>query len=314
MSEIVRSKAHVLIIDDEPEIRNVLHEFLSRFYQCAAVNSAEEALALIATERFDLIISDITMERMSGLELVPHILNVAPQTIIVMISGQQTIEYAIEAMRAGAFDYITKPFDLRHVEAAVCRALEHHQLLLAKQLHEKSLSELVKQRTAEVEHLASHDALTDLPNRALFEDRVAQALTVAQHTRQMRSTLFLALDGFKKIVDTLGHAAGDLLLKDLAGRLKQCVNESDTVARFNGDEFAMLLTQVTATRDLVETSRLINQVLKPPFRLGDHEVYVTASIGISLFPHDGRNLRTLLMNAGVALYRAKMQGGNNYKF
>lgn len=314
MSEIVRSKAHVLIIDDEPEIRDVLHEFLSESYQCVAVNSAEEALALIATARFDLIISDITMERMSGLEMVPHILNVAPQTVIVMISGQQTIESAIEAMRAGAFDYLTKPFDLRHVDAAVCRALEHHKLLEAKRLYEKSLKELVKQRTAEVKHLASHDPRTDLPNRALFEDRVAQALAMAQRTRQMRGTLFLALDGFKKIVDTLGHAAGDLLLKVVAGRLKQCLNASDTVARFDGDEFAMLLTQVTGTKDLVEISRLIQEVLKPPFRLGDHEVYLTASIGISLFPYDGGDFRTLLKNAGAALYRAKMQGGNNYQF
>jgi EAL domain-containing protein (putative c-di-GMP-specific phosphodiesterase class I)/FixJ family two-component response regulator len=137
VAEIVKTKAHVLIIDDEPEIRNVLHEFLSGSYQCAAVNSAEEALTLISTERFDLIISDITMERMSGLELVPHILNVAPQTIVVMISGQQTIEYAIAAMRAGAFDYITKPFDLRHVDATVSRALEHRKLLETKQHYEK---------------------------------------------------------------------------------------------------------------------------------------------------------------------------------
>jgi diguanylate cyclase (GGDEF)-like protein len=314
VSEIVRSKAYVLIIDDQPEIREVLHEFLSQSYQCVAVNSAEEALALIATERFDLIISDITMERMSGLEMVPHILKVAPQTIIVMISGQQTIEYAIEAMRAGAFDYITKPFDLLHVDAAVCRALEHRKLLQAKQLYEKSLQELVEQRTAEVEHLASHDTLTDLPNRALFEDRVAQVLAMTQRTQQMHGTLFLALDGFKKIVDTLGHAAGDRLLQDAAGRLKQCLNPSDTVARFDGDEFAMLLTQVTGTKDLVQVSCLINEMLKPPFRLGDHEVYLTASIGISLFPYDGGDLRTLLKNAAAALYRAKMQGGNNYQF
>jgi EAL domain-containing protein (putative c-di-GMP-specific phosphodiesterase class I)/DNA-binding NarL/FixJ family response regulator len=139
VAEIVRTKAHVLIIDDEPEIRNVLHEFLSGSYQCASVSSAEEALALISTKRFDLIISDITMERMSGLEMVPHILKVAPQTIVVMISGQQTIEYAIAAMRAGAFDYVMKPFDLRHVDAAVCRALEHRKLLEKKQLCEKTL-------------------------------------------------------------------------------------------------------------------------------------------------------------------------------
>jgi diguanylate cyclase (GGDEF)-like protein len=314
MSEKGRSKAHLLIIDDEPEIRNVLSEFLSESYRCVAVNSAEKALALIATERFDLIISDITMERMSGLEMVPHILNEAPQAVIVMISGQQTIEYAIEAMRAGAFDYITKPFDLRHVDAAVRRALGHHQLLEAKLLYENRLEELVRQRTAEVEHLAYYDTLTELPNRILFQDRLGQALAVAQRTGQMLGAIFLALDQYKKINDTLGHALGDLLLKNVAERLKHRVSGSDTVARFDGDEFALLLTQITGTRELVEISRSISEVLRPPFLLEGDEVYVTASIGISLFPGDGTDLTTLLKNAEAALSRARMQGGNNYQF
>ncbi|HVQ38728.1 MAG TPA: EAL domain-containing protein [Pyrinomonadaceae bacterium] len=314
MSAITKTKAHVLIVDDEAEIRDVLHEFLSESYQCLAVNSAEAALELIATKKFDLIISDIGMERMSGLEMVPLILEVAPETTILMVSGRRTIESAIAAMHAGAFDYITKPFDLRHVDAAVSRAIEHRKLLEAKRHYEESLKELVNQRTVEFEHLATHDPLTDLPNRALFEDRVAQAVAVAQRTGQMCATLFLALDGFKKIVDTLGHGAGDLLLKDVARRLKKCMNESDTVARFDGYEFALLLTQVTETKDLVEISRSITEVLRRPFGLVDQEVYVTASIGISLFPYDGRDLRTLLKNADAALYRAEMQGGNNYQF
>lgn len=314
MSAITKTKAHVLIVDDESEIREVLHEFLSEFYQCVAVNSAEAALKLIATQKFDLVISDIGMEQMSGLEMVPQILEVAPETIILMLSGQRTIESAIAAMHAGAFDYITKPFDLRHVDAAVSRAIEHRKLLEAKRHYEESLKELVKQRTVEFEHLATHDMLTDLPNRALFEDRVAQAVAVAQRTGQMCGTLFLALDGFKEIVDTLGHTAGDHLLKDVASRLKQCMHESDTVARFDGYEFALLLTQITETKDLVEISRSITEVLRPPFGLVGQEVYVTASIGISLFPHDGRDLRTLLKNADAALYRAEMQGGNNYQF
>src|SRR6185436_20907823 len=102
--------------------------------------------------------------------------------------------------------------------------------------------------------------------------------------------------------------------KDVAGRLKQFMNENDTVARFDGYEFALLLTQIAETKDLVEVSRSITEVLRPPFGLVGQEVYVTASIGISLFPHDGRDLRTLLKNANAALYRAEMQGGNNYQF
>jgi EAL domain-containing protein (putative c-di-GMP-specific phosphodiesterase class I)/FixJ family two-component response regulator len=125
-------KARLLIIDDESQIRDVLHDFLSQSYDCVALRSAEDALALLATEPFDVIISDITMARMSGLEMVPHILNLAPEAVIIMISGQRTIEFAIDAMRAGAFDYITKPFDLSEVDAAVRRALDHGKLLRAK--------------------------------------------------------------------------------------------------------------------------------------------------------------------------------------
>ena len=150
MSEVENGKAHLLIIDDEPEIRNVLHEFLSESYRCVAAPSAEEALALLSRESFDLIISDITMEHMSGLELVPHILAFAPETVIIMISGMQTIESAIEALRVGAFDYIMKPFDLGHVKLAVERALKHHALLQAKRCYETYLQELIERRTIEL--------------------------------------------------------------------------------------------------------------------------------------------------------------------
>src|SRR6266550_942255 len=176
MSEIGRDQARLLIIDDDPEIRNVLHEFLSRSYQCVAVNSAEDALMRLATDTFELIISDITMERMNGLEMVPLIHKVAPRAVIVMISGLQTIDNAIEAMRAGAFDYVTKPFDLWEVDAAVSRALNHHKLLAARQRYPSSLEDLVKHRSAEVDHPEYYDTVTDLPNRLLFEHRVRESL------------------------------------------------------------------------------------------------------------------------------------------
>ncbi len=151
MPEQKNFKARLLIADDEPEIRNVLQEFLCEQYECRAVGSAEEALALLCEGNFDLIISDINMEGMSGLEMIPHVRQIAPETVIIMISGAQTVESAIEALRAGAFDYLTKPFDLRHVEAAVRRALEHKRLLDAKRSYENYLEELVSERTAELD-------------------------------------------------------------------------------------------------------------------------------------------------------------------
>jgi diguanylate cyclase (GGDEF)-like protein len=307
-------KARILIADDDPQIREMLHALLREDYDCAQVCSAEEALALLRTDEFDLVLSDITMNGISGLEMVPEVLHLAPDTVVIMISGEQTIESAIAAMRVGAFDYITKPFDLRHVEAAVRRGLEHHALREAKRLHENHLEELIKQRTAERDYLAYHDALTDLPNRVLFEDRLVNALTLAHRNGQKLAVFALSLDRFKKFNDTLGHPMANQLLRAVAERLTSCVCKGDTVARTEGDEFSLLLTSIGGTESVAEMARSIQESLKTPFTLEGHELYVTASIGVGLYSDDGADAQTLLKNAGAALYRAKQQGGNNYQF
>ncbi|MDT4895400.1 MAG: hypothetical protein QOH25_477 [Acidobacteriota bacterium] len=311
-----KNNTHILIVDDEPEIRNMICGILSERYTCAVANSAEEALLLLQTEKYGLVISDINMGGMSGLEMVPQVRASAPNTVIMLISGEQNIESAIEAMRVGAFDYIIKPFDFQHVEAAVRRALEHHTLLAAKHRHENHLEELVRQRTAELNHLAYYDALTDLPNRILFEDRLTQALILAERNRQTLGILFLSLDRFKKVHDTLGRAIGDRLLQKVAERLRISAHRGETVARFEGDEFALLLTQVGGTEgeDVGAVIFQINESLKLPFLIDEHELFITVSIGISLYPDDGADAPTLLKNADAALYRAREQGGDNYQF
>lgn len=310
------NSARVLIVDDEPAIRDIVRAMLSESYRCREANSAEEALSLLRTEKFDLIISDINMDGMSGLEMIPRVRAIAPDAVIMMISGEQTIESAIEALRGGAFDYIMKPFNFQHVEEAVRRALEHHSLLAAKRRHENHLEELVRQRTAELNHLAYHDGLTDLPNRILFEDRLTQALILAEHNHQTLGVLFLSLDGLKNVHETLGRATGDRLLQSVAERLRISAHQGETVARFEGDEFALLLTQTGGTEGehVVEVIFQINESLKLPFVVGGHELFITASIGITLYPDDGADAPTLLKNADAALYRAREQGGDNYQF
>src|SRR5690242_8953093 len=122
-----KTKPRLLIVDDEPEVRGVLRDLLSGAHECGEAASAEEALAQLRTYEFDLVISDITMSGMSGLEMIPHVKVLSPDTVIVMISGMQTIESAINALRLGAFDYLMKPFDLRQAEAAVSRALNRSE-------------------------------------------------------------------------------------------------------------------------------------------------------------------------------------------
>src|SRR6185295_15043143 len=151
MSETLGRRARVLVADDEPEIRDVLCDLLSPIYDCSAVGSAEEALLSLHKGDYDLIISDIMMGRMSGIEMIPHVLRMSPDTVVIMISGVQTVESAINALRAGAFDYVMKPFDLQHVEAAVARALTHYSLRVEKRRYEMYLEEMVEQRTAELD-------------------------------------------------------------------------------------------------------------------------------------------------------------------
>jgi len=167
--------SRILIVDDEPEITDILADLLSAQLDCETAGSAEEALDRLRQNSFRLVISDITMPGMSGLEMVPHVKRISPDTVVVMISGLQTVESAIEAMRLGAFDYVMKPFDLRQVEAVVLRALEHHELIVAKKRYENHLEELVEQRTIELDRALN--SLEDAYRSTL------KALTAALETR-----------------------------------------------------------------------------------------------------------------------------------
>jgi diguanylate cyclase (GGDEF)-like protein/PAS domain S-box-containing protein len=171
-----------------------------------------------------------------------------------------------------------------------------------------------KQTQEKLNHLAYHDALTDLPNQVLFKDRLKQAIAYSRRSDQMHAVLLLNLDRFKTVNDSLGYTAGDRLLQSVAQRLTSCVRESDTVARFGSDEFAILLTQIARPQDAANAARAIKEVLDQAFLYDEQELFVSTSIGISLYPHDDRDTSGLLKSASAALDRAKKQGGNNYQF
>ncbi|MHB8252876.1 MAG: GGDEF/EAL domain-containing response regulator [Acidiferrobacter sp.] len=163
-------------------------------------------------------------------------------------------------------------------------------------------------------YLANHDVLTDLPNRALFMERLERALSRSQWHERVAAVLFLDLDRFKLVNDTLGHELGDRLLQALALRLCASVRGGDTVARFGGDEFAVFLDDVSSPNDIAPIASKILEALTPPLTIDGHDLFVSASMGICLYPYDGSDAATLLKNADVAMYRAKQQGGNSYQF
>ena len=176
-------------------------------------------------------------------------------------------------------------------------------------------STLERKRSEEtIRHQAYHDALTKLPNRVLFRDRMTQALAHARRRKEMAAMLFLDLDRFKIINDTLGHAVGDKLLQGVAHRLRECLRKEDTVARLGGDEFMLLLGGVNQVEDAARIAEKVLNAIRPPFQIDSHELYINTSIGISLYPHDGEDAETLVKNADIALYRAKEKGRDTYQF
>ena len=172
----------------------------------------------------------------------------------------------------------------------------------------------IKTSQAKLEYLAHHDLLTDLPNRVLFNAHIAHAIDRAERHGRRLALVFLDLDQFKHINDSLGHNAGDQLLKLSADLLKQHLRKTDAVARIGGDEFTFLLEEISDSEDVIRTVEKILKAFDSEFLLGDHRLRITPSIGISLYPEDGRNAETLLRNADSAMYRAKAEGRNTYRF
>jgi diguanylate cyclase (GGDEF)-like protein len=312
---IADTQPRILIADDDETLAHVVHELLAEHYDCVTVSSAEAALERLRGEEFDLLLSDIQMSGISGLELVPRVQEIAPHTIVIMMSGDQTVENAITAMRVGAFDFLVKPFDMRHLEATVQRGLEHAALRKSKAYYEKYLQELVEQRTSELAHLAYYDTVTDLPNRTCFEERLTAALTRAHDVQGTQlAVLLLSLDRFEQIVDTLGHAAADQLIREVAARVQTCGRAGATIARWGGADFAVLCEDIEGAADVMSTMRCIERVFRAPFRSAGDECFLTLSGGVSLSPADGADAVTLLKNAGAALSRTREQGGDDYRF
>lgn len=171
-----------------------------------------------------------------------------------------------------------------------------------------------KEAEAFINFQAYHDLLTRLPNRALFKDRLELAITHARRGNQKLAVMFLDLDRFKVINDTLGHAMGDRLLQAVTHRLERCLRKGDTLSRFGGDEFTLLLPSIRSHEDARQIAKKLIKALRSPFQLGEHEVFVGVSIGISIFPEAGETMDNLIQNADIAMYHVKAKGKDGYRF
>lgn len=311
--ETSNKKPRLLVIDDEESVCNFLSDFLSKEYECLTATSADEAFKILGEEKFAVILTDIKLPDKNGIELARKIKEEAPDTVVVMMTGNADLESAINAIRAGAFDYIQKPFDLDNLEVSIKRALEHHLSLVGKRKYEEHLKILVEQRTEEADHFLWYDALTDLPNRFLFEDRLTQAIEQAKYNKRIIAIVLVSINQLKRVYSILGTKYGDAVLREFVSRVKGCLSTGETLARFD-DEFAILMATIDKEQQVIELIEKIKSALKKSIKLYDEEILLTISAGISIFPNDCRNAQEALKNASIALEKAKEEGGDNWLF
>jgi diguanylate cyclase (GGDEF)-like protein len=317
----------ILIAEDDPVFRCVLQSMLADWgYQAHAAANGVEAWDILQAEPGpSLVILDWLMPGMDGLELCRRLRSLAGSGphYVILLSARSSTADVVAGLEGGADDYVAKPVDFQELRARLQVGLRMIELQVRLATHVRELEEALNhvrelqeetEKGREREHfLAMHDALTGLPNRALFFDRLEQALVRARRDKEKVAVLFLDLDGFKAVNDTLGHGAGDSVLQAVTQRIDQGLRASDTFARLGGDEFALILGGLERPQEAVAVARKLLKLLTPPIPLEKHRLFVAASIGISIYPSDGEDVEELVKKADFAMYGAKRDGKNNVK-
>jgi len=244
----------------------------------------------------DCILLDLSLPDAQGIDAVLEMRSVAPEIPIVVLSSRMDESIALRAVKHGAQDYLAKgSLDAALLGRSIRYAIERKGL------------------EAQLAHLAMHDGLTNLPNRALFLDRVERALVRREARDRGVAVFFVDLDGFKGINDSFGHSAGDSVLASVATRLVATLRPEDTVARFGGDEFCIMCADIQGTSEAVTIARRIIEALGAPVRLALQDVWITASIGVAIAPAGHVDAETLIHNADRAMYLAKRAGKDRYE-
>ena len=292
-------QASILIVDDDRNMRTLLSHALEKDgYEVSTAIDGVQGLKMYKEVSPDIVLMDAAMPELDGFQACAALRRLpgGDETPVLMITGLNDESSVARAFDAGASEYITKPFNW-----AVFR---------------QRVKRLVRERCAEkrVAYLAFNDSLTGLPNRTLFQERLEHGIRQARRNKSELALIFLDLDGFKMVNDTLGHDVGDELLKHVAARLLLCLRDSDTVARLGGDEFTAVLTDVGSRERVESAAERVIESLSAPIELEGGDVVIGASIGVAMYPDDGTDVRTLLKSADMAMYQAKAAGRNNVRF
>jgi diguanylate cyclase (GGDEF)-like protein len=301
-SDILHGK--VLIVDDQ-EANVLLLERMLRGAGYVSITSTMdpgEVCELHRKNRYDLILLDLQMPGTDGFQVMESLKEIETDGYLPVLVITAQPGHKLRALQAGAKDFISKPFELAEVLARVHNMLEVRLLHEAARNHGKML-----------ESLALNDPLTGLANRRLLSDRMSMAIVHARRNKSAMAVVYLDLDGFKQINDTLGHGAGDVLLKMVAGRLVATVREEDTVARLGGDEFIIALWHISGADYAATVALKVIEAVSQPYDIEGHTVSITTSAGVGIYPVHGEDADTLMKSADLALYEAKRTGKNAYR-
>jgi len=288
----------VVLADDDPSIRlMVRHVLESEDFDIVEASDGLEAIKAVEKYHPALILLDAVMPGIDGFTTCQQIKEKGHTDIpVMMITGLDDDASVERAYEVGAIDFITKP-----IKWAV---LKHRvKSVVAKVIAERK-----------VQLLAYRDTLTDLPNRLLFADRLEQSVIRAERSRTSMALMLIDIDDFKLVNDSFGHEAGDKLIRAVGELISKSLRRADTIARLGGDEFAVIIEGISSPDDAISIADNLTTILEHNVRLDDQETYTSASIGIAIYPDDGREPRALLKNADTALFRAKENGRHCFQF
>jgi two-component system cell cycle response regulator len=297
------SPPRILVVDDEEVVCRFLKRVLDGGRRHVEVSyGGAEAIARLEEDSFDLVITDLKMPGVDGIGVLSRAKQLDPLCEVIIITAYASVESAVEVMKLGAYDYISKPFNVDRIRLVVDKALEKRRLLQAAGERDfyKRLSQV--------------DGLTEVYNRRALDELLAVEISRSDRFRRPLSLLMVDLDHLKVINDRLGHQAGDEVLKAVAWTLKTSVRNCDAVARYGGDEFAIILVE-TGKTDAMTTANRLSQLVRvleggPKGDLGDEDRSMTISIGVASYPTDGMAKDELIRSADKALYDAKAGGGD----
>ncbi len=301
----------ILVIEDEDQVlENILELLEAEGWHPIGAENGAIGIDLAKANKPDIILCDVMMPGCDGYGVLSKLRQDSALARIpfIFLTAKAAKTDFRQGMELGADDYLTKPFTRAELLAAIATRLKKREVV------QESYSSELKQAKQQLNYWMHHDSLTGLPNRLSLRERFKQIKPTDKNDKKTIAILCLGLDRFNQINDSLGHAFGDLLLKAVAERITACVSNQDTIIRFNADRFVIILDDIEHKKDAIEVCEKLVNSFAQTFTLKNQEIFITASIGVAIYPRDGSNIDQLLDRANKAMFQSKQQGGNQYQF